>query len=182
VKLLDENEQPVRDEDGGEMYLNAPSMAAYYWNKREKSRESFQGVWYRTGDRYVRDSDGYYYYQARADDMFKSSSNWVSPIEVESVLLSHEAVAQAAVIGCEDTRAGRENTGQVPAAFVVLKPSHQPSDALRDELQAFSRDRLAPNFYKYPRLVEFVDDLPRTAGGKIQRFKLRERVSSFGGT
>src|SRR5438094_2341404 len=115
-----------------------------YWADRERSRESFQGAWTRTGDKYCRDSDGYYVYAGRSDDMLKVSGQFVSPFEVEATLVKHAAVLEAAVIGTPD-----ENGITRSKAFVVLKPGQAPSAALADELKAFVKGQLAP--HKYPR-------------------------------
>ena len=120
----------------------------------------------RTGDRYSRDADGFYWHAGRADDMLKVGGLWVSPIEVENVLLEHEAVRECAVVGREDADALVK-----PMAFVVLRPGHAGTAGLAAALQDFVRTRLAE--YKRPRWVEFLDELPRTATGKVQRFKLR---------
>jgi benzoate-CoA ligase len=135
---------------------------------REKSRRTFCGEWTRTGDKYRQDDEGYFVYCGRVDDMLKVSGIWVSPSEVESALVAHEDVLEAAVIGVED-----EQELVKPKAFVVLKPGVQPSDELAEELKAHVKTRLAP--YKYPRWVEFVTELPKTATGKIQRHVLRAR-------
>ncbi len=118
----------------------------------------------------MKNADGTYTYSGRSDDMLKVSGIYVSPFEVESTLMQHEAVLEAAVIGVPDAD-GLTKT----KAYVVLKPGKQTTDA---ELKAFVKDKLAP--YKYPRQIEFVSDLPKTATGKIQRFRLREteRASS----
>ena len=136
-----------------------------YWSNRDKSRETFQGAWTRSGDKYTCDADGYYTYAGRSDDMLKVSGIYVSPFEVEATLMQHPAVLESAVIGKED-QDGLTKT----KAYVVLKDGMQ---ATTEELQAFVKQRLAP--YKYPRFVEFVEELPKTATGKIQRFRLRER-------
>ena len=139
-----------------------------YWNNCEKSRVTFQGSWTRSGDKYSVDADGYYVYSGRTDDMLKVGGIYVSPIEVEAALVTHPAVLEAAVIG----RADDEELVK-PQAYIVLKASHQPSLALAEELRQHVKSRLAP--YKYPRWIEFIDELPKTATGKIQRFKLRAR-------
>ena len=160
----------VLKEDGevGDLFIKGPSAALMYWGNREKSRETFQGGWTRSGDKYVRDADGYYTYSGRSDDMLKVSGIWVSPFEVEATLMQHPAVLECAVIGTEDAE-GLTKT----KAFVVVKQGAAVSDA---ELKAFVKERLAA--YKYPRAIEFVDELPKTATGKIQRFRLRERERS----
>jgi benzoate-CoA ligase len=134
-----------------------------YWGNRVKSRETFQGAWTKSGDKYIRNADGTYTYAGRSDDMLKVSGVYVSPFEVEATLVQHAAVLEAAVIGKEDAD-GLTKT----KAFVVLKSGAHADEA---ELKAFVKDRLAP--FKYPRYIEFVPDLPKTATGKIQRFKLR---------
>ncbi|MEO8120295.1 MAG: benzoate-CoA ligase family protein, partial [Rhodoferax sp.] len=149
-------------------YIQGPSAALMYWGNRDKSRETFQGAWTKSGDKYVRNADGSYTYSGRSDDMLKVSGIYVSPFEVEATLVQHPAVLEAAVIGVSDDE-GLTKT----KAFVVLKAGAEASEA---ELKAFVKERLAP--YKYPRHIEFVTDLPKTATGKIQRFKLRERETA----
>ena len=136
-----------------------------YWGNRAKTRETFQGGWTKSGDKYVRNEDGSYTYGGRSDDMLKVSGVYVSPFEVEATLVQHPAVLEAAVIGVADAE-GLIKT----KAFVTLKPG---ATATEEELKAFVKTRLAP--YKYPRQIEFVSELPKTATGKIQRFRLRER-------
>jgi benzoate-CoA ligase len=169
TKILDEDEKPVADGEIGELYMKSESFASWYWRKRDRSRDTFRGPWLKTGDRFTRDAEGYYYYQGRADDMIKTTSGWVSPIEVEGALLRHPAVAEVAVIGCNDA------DGLIkPKAFVVLKAGHASGTQLVAELQKHSQAELAPSFYKYPRWIDFVTALPKTAGGKIQRYQLRQ--------
>lgn len=165
VELRGEDGQPVPDGEPGDLYIQGPSAAMMYWGNREKTRETFQGGWTKSGDKYVRNEDGSYTYGGRSDDMLKVSGIYVSPFEVEATLVQHTAVLEAAVIGVNDAD-GLTKT----KAFVVLK---QGADASEAELKAFVKDKLAP--YKYPRQIAFVQDLPKTATGKIQRFKLRER-------
>jgi acyl-coenzyme A synthetase/AMP-(fatty) acid ligase len=168
ARILDEDENPVPDGEIGELYMKSESFAASYWKKRERSRDTFRGPWLKTGDRYRRDSDGYYYYAGRGDDMFKTSGQWVSPIEVEGALLRHPSVAEVAVIGVTDV------DGLIkPKALVVLKPGQEAGRELVLALQEHSKSVLAPDYYKYPRWIDFVADLPKTATGKIQRYKLR---------
>ena len=163
VELRGENGEAVPDGEPGDLYIHGPSAALMYWGNRAKSRETFQGEWTKSGDKYIRNADGTYTYAGRSDDMLKVSGIYVSPFEVEATLVQHPAVLEAAVIGKEDAE-GLTKT----KAFVVLKPGTQTDEAT---LKAFVKDRLAP--YKYPRFIEFVADLPKTATGKIQRFKLR---------
>ncbi|MBU3738059.1 MAG: benzoate-CoA ligase family protein [Rhodoferax sp.] len=167
IELRGEDGGPVPDGEPGDLYIHGPSSAMMYWGNRAKSRETFQGGWTKSGDKYVRNPDGTYTYSGRSDDMLKVSGIYVSPFEVEATLVQHPAVLEAAVIGKEDAD-GLTKT----KAFVVLKAGQQVSEA---ELKAFVKDRLAP--YKYPRFIEFVTDLPKTATGKIQRFRLREAES-----
>ena len=167
IELRGDDGGPVADGEPGDLYIHGPSSALMYWGNRGKSRETFQGGWTKSGDKYVRNPDGTYTYSGRSDDMLKVSGIYVSPFEVEATLVQHPAVLEAAVIGVPDSE-GLTKT----KAFVVRKDGQ---DVGVDELKAFVKDRLAP--YKYPRIIEFVDELPKTATGKIQRFKLRQRES-----
>jgi benzoate-CoA ligase len=166
LSLRGDDGQNVPDGEVGDLYIQGPSSAMMYWGNREKSCETFQGAWTRSGDKYVRNEDGSYTYSGRSDDMLKVSGIYVSPFEVESTLAQHPSVLEAAVIGAPDAD-GLMKT----RAYVVCKPGM----ALQaEELKNFVKERLAP--YKYPRVIEFLDELPKTATGKIQRFKLRERA------
>jgi benzoate-CoA ligase family protein len=166
MRLLSDDGEPVPDGAEGALWVRGPTAAMGYWNDRERSLATFHGPWTRTGDRYVRDAEGYYTYSGRTDDMLKVSGIWVSPFEVESALAAHEAVLEAAVVGDTDA------DGLVkPRAFVVLKDAGRASPELAEVLKAFVKSTLAP--YKYPRWIEFLRELPKTATGKIQRFKLR---------
>jgi len=170
IELRGEDGRPVADGEVGDLYVKGPTSAIMYWNSRVKSRDTFQGQWTKSGDKYVRRADGFYVYSGRGDDMLKVSGLYVSPFEVEAALIQHPAVLEAAVIGRPDAD-GLTKT----KAFVVLKPGHATEPGLEDALKAFVKDKLAP--YKYPRYIEFIDELPKTATGKIQRFRLRERES-----
>jgi benzoate-CoA ligase family protein len=166
AKIMDEDGREVEPGGSGELYIQSPSFAAYYWQKRERSKDTFRGPWLKTGDRYTRDTEGYFYYEARGDDMFKSNGQWVSPIEVENVLLRHECVAEAAVVAYEDA------DGLVkPSAYVVLKAGYTGDEALAETLKAHCLQQLAA--YKHPRVIHFTTELPKTATGKIQRYRLR---------
>jgi benzoate-CoA ligase len=147
----------------GELQISGPSAAIMYWNNRAKTKATFAGEWTRSGDKYTRDADGYYTYGGRSDDMLKVGGIYVSPFEVEACLMTHGAVLEAAVIGAADT-----DELVKPKAFVVLKPGQNAS---AEDLQMHVKSQLAP--YKYPRWIQFVPELPKTATGKIQRFKLR---------
>jgi len=164
VELRGEAGAAVPDGEPGDLYIHGPSAAMMYWGNRAKTRETFQGGWTKSGDKYVRNADGSYTYSGRSDDMLKVSGIYVSPFEVEATLVQHPAVLEAAVIGVPDAE-GLTKT----KAFVVRKAGATVSE---DELKAFVKEKLAP--YKYPRQIAFVDDLPKTATGKIQRFKLRD--------
>jgi 4-hydroxybenzoate-CoA ligase len=166
VRLVSEAGDDVPDGEVGELLVEAPSAGEGYWNQRSKSRHTFQGNWTRTGDKYVRDADGRYTFCGRADDMFKVSGIWVSPFEVESALITHPAVLEAAVVPHADPEGLLK-----PKAFVVLRAG-TPADNLYESLKEHVKQKIGP--WKYPRWVDVVDSLPKTATGKIQRFKLRE--------
>ena len=163
IELRGDDGNAVPDGEPGDLYIKGPSAALMYWGNREKSRETFQGGWTKSGDKYIRNADGTYTYGGRSDDMLKVSGIYVSPFEVEATLIQHAAVLEAAVIGVID-KEGLTKT----KAFVVRKAG---AEVTEDALKAFVKDKLAP--YKYPRQIEFVTELPKTATGKIQRFKLR---------
>jgi len=167
LRLLDEAMQPTRDGEIGELYVRGESAGDGYWNQRAKSRATFQGEWTRTGDKFTRDADGRYTYCGRADDMFKVSGVWVSPFEVETALAGHPAVLEAAVVPAEDA-----DRLLKPKAFIVLKEGAS-SQGLDEALKAHVKASIGA--WQYPRWIEIVDALPKTATGKIQRFKLRER-------
>jgi benzoate-CoA ligase len=171
IRLVDEESKPVAKGEIGELQVAGPTSAAFYWNNREKSRNTFIGPWTKSGDKYIESEDGYFTYCGRADDMLKVSGIWVSPFEVEAALASHEAVLEAAVVG-----QGDDNGLIKPKAFVVLRADAAQTPELAAVLQQHVKSRLAP--YKYPRWIEFVPDLPKTATGKIQRFKLRAAKST----
>jgi 4-hydroxybenzoate-CoA ligase len=170
VKIVDDSGRELPHGEIGELVVRGPSAGEGYWNQRAKSRRTFCGEWTFTGDKYVRDVDGYYYCCGRTDDMFKVNGMWVSPFEVEAALVSHEAVLEAAVIGKED------GDGLVrPKAFIVLKDGYAVDEQLTETLRGYVKERAGA--WKYPRWIDFRPDLPRTATGKIQRFKLRDEES-----
>ena len=166
LRVVAESGEPATTGELGELWVSGDSSATAYWNQRDKSRATFQGVWTRTGDKYRVDAEGYYHYCGRTDDMLKVGGQWVSPFEVESALLAHPGVVEAAVVGQDDEQ------GLVkPKAFVVVGEGTEGDQILADELKEFVKGRLAP--FKYPRWIEFAESLPKTATGKIQRYKLR---------
>jgi benzoate-CoA ligase family protein len=166
ARILDENGAPVAQGESGALWLRAESAAKYYWNKPEKTAETMVDGWLNTGDTYRQDADGYFIYEGRSDDMLKVGGIWCSPVEIENCLVGHPAVLEAAVVGHAD-----EAELIKPRAIVVLKQAGSGNAALTEALMAHCKQTLAP--YKYPRWVEYVAELPKTATGKIQRFKLR---------
>jgi 4-hydroxybenzoate-CoA ligase len=167
LRIVDEHGNALADGEIGELIVRGPSAGEGYWNQRAKSRRTFVGEWTYTGDKFRRDADGYYHYCGRTDDMFKVSGMWVSPFEVEAALASHEAVLEAAVVGKEDA------DGLIkPKAFVVLKNGYAADEGLFETLRVHVKERAGA--WKYPRWIDVRGDLPRTATGKIQRYKLRD--------
>ncbi|MDQ6640906.1 MAG: benzoate-CoA ligase family protein [Actinomycetota bacterium] len=166
VELRDTEGRPVPDGQPGALHVRGASIALGYWHRTDASRQVFCGEWLVTGDTYVRSADGYYTCLGRNSDMLKAGGIWVSPAEVESRLLEHPLVRQAAVVGRPDLD-GLDK----PVAVVVA------DDAVDEAtLVAWCRDGLA--HFKVPRQVVFVDDLPKTATGKLQRFKVRDLVAA----
>jgi benzoate-CoA ligase family protein len=169
ARIEDEQGNPVPDGEIGNLLIKGDAVCAFYWNQHEKSKQTIQGHWLRTGDKYYRDNDGYYWYVGRSDDMMKVKGMWVSPVEIESALMEHSAVQEAAVVGMADN-----NELTKPSAYVVLREGEQGTDAKRQELMEHLKSRLSA--YKCPQKIEFVQQLPKTATGKIQRYKLRQVV------
>ncbi len=166
AKAVDEAGNEVPRGEIGTLYVKGDSSAAYYWNRHDKTKQTMLGEWLNTGDKYYQDEDGYWWTVGRGDDMLKVGGIWVSPLEVENTLLEHPAVLESAVIGAPD------DEGLIKTlAFVVLKEGYQPDENLAQDLQKYVKSKIAP--YKYPRWIKFVDELPKTATGKIQRFRLR---------
>jgi 4-hydroxybenzoate-CoA ligase len=182
ARLVNESGQDVGTNEIGDLLVRSDATCAGYWNKHERSKQTFVGDWFRTGDKYVRDEDDYFWYAGRANDLFKVNGLWLSPAEVESVLITHSAVHEAAIVGRED------NDGLMkPAAYVVLTPeaaAREPAvlEMLAQELRELVAERIGG--YKRPRWIEFVREIPKTATGKLQRFKLREQQADqpYGGT
>lgn len=171
ARILDHDRKPVAAGEIGNLWIAGDSVCACYWNQPEKTQDTIEGRWLRTGDKFTQDSDGYFWYAGRSDDMLKVGGQWVSPVEVENALLQHPDVQECGVIGRED-----HDSLVKPMAFVVLRPGVDGSPARGTELEQFVRTQLAD--YKRPRWVAFVPELPKTATGKIQRFKLRELATS----
>jgi benzoate-CoA ligase len=167
ARVVDEDDEPAKPGEIGNLLIKSDSTCSHYWNQHEKSKSTIEGHWIRTGDKYYQDADGYFWYAGRSDDMLKCSGVWLSPIEIEAVLIEHPAVQEAAVIGRKD-----EDELLKPAAYVLLKNGSTGTADLGRELQEFVLSRLP--VFKRPRWVEFVDELPKTATGKLQRYKLRE--------
>jgi benzoate-CoA ligase family protein len=173
AKIVDEEGREIPPGEVGNLMVKGEANSPYYWNKHDQTKRTMQGEWLRTGDTYYRDQEGYYWYCGRSDDMLKVGGLWVSPTEIENTLMEHPSVLEAAVIGSKDS------DGLIkPKAYVLLKSEFKANDQLRTDLQSHVKSKLAP--YKYPRWVEFVDDLPKTVTGKIQRFRLRGNHSSDG--
>jgi benzoate-CoA ligase len=173
ARIVDEAGEPVPDGETGNLWIKGDSVCACYWNQHEKTKETIQGHWLRTGDKYYRDADGYYWYVGRSDDMMKVKGMWVSPIEIEAALIEHPAVQEAAVVGYADG-----NQLVKPAAFVVLKTGSESAATAGESIRSYLTSRLAA--HKCPQRIDFVPELPKTATGKIQRYKLRE-ICSFSG-
>ena len=171
ARLVDENGHWVPTGELGDLVVRGDSTCAFYWNRHEQTKDTIGGHWIRTGDKYRQDDDGFFWFAGRSDDMLKVGGIWVSPAEVEHLLLEHPAVQACGVTGRED------QDGLIkPVAHVVPHAGRERGADLAAELQQFARQRLAE--YKRPRWIEFVDALPLTATGKIQRFKLRTRTPS----
>jgi len=166
ARILDEEGYPVEAGEAGYLSVKGDSAAAYYWRNHEKTKATMKGEWVFAGDWYRVDEDGFYWYEGRSDDMIKVSGLWVSPVEVESTLMDHDAVIEAAAVGIPVDELTRVK------AYIVLREGYEGSDSLTEELQNWCKERLKR--YQYPHLVEFVGELPKTVTGKIQRFKLRQ--------
>jgi benzoate-CoA ligase len=171
ARIVDDNGQDVPDGEIGSLLIKGDSVCASYWNQHEKTKDTIQGHWIRTGDKYYRDPDGYYWYVGRNDDMMKVKGMWVSPIEIESVLMEHPMVQEAAAIGNIDG-----NQLVKPTAYLILKNGLNNTPQIIEEIRQHVLGKLAA--YKCPQIFEVVTELPKTATGKIQRYKLRQSVSS----
>jgi benzoate-CoA ligase len=172
IRLVDDNGVDVQQGEVGDLLVSGGSLFAGYWRRHQVTQRVLRGEWYFTGDKYRQDADGYYWYMGRADDLLRVSGHWVSPAEVEGALISHPAVLEAAVVGKEDG-----DKLIKPKAFVVLRDGEKPTEALVDALKAHVKATIAP--FQYPRWIEFCGSLPKTATGKIQRFKLRASTANL---
>jgi acetyl-CoA synthetase len=171
VAVIDEKANELPPGELGEIAVHRkddPVFFLEYWKNPQATKDKFVGDWGCTGDQGKTDADGYFWYQGRSDDVIKSAGYRIGPAEIESCLVKHRAVANAAVIGKPD-----ETRGAIIKAFIVLQPGESPSQALIEDIQGHVRGRLAP--YEYPREIEFIDALPMTTTGKVQRKELRKR-------
>lgn len=167
AKLVDDDGQPTPQGEIGNLMVRGDSICSSYWNKHDVTQQAIEGEWIRTRDKYHIDEDGYFWYDGRTNDMLKVGGRWVSPAEVESAAASHPSVLECAIVGVLD-----EENLEKPKAYVVLRDGTTATPEMAAEIQAFVRTRLAA--YKYPREIEFLPELPKTATGKIQRYKLRQ--------
>jgi benzoate-CoA ligase len=167
ARIVDDDGRAVAPGEIGNLWIKGDSTCAGYWNQHEKTKETFEGHWFRTGDKYHQDEEGYFWYAGRANDLFKVNGRWLSPTEVESALIAHPAIREAAVVARDD-----ESGLTKAAAYVVVNDDLTPSDQLIRELQDWVAESIGA--YKRPRWIEFLPELPKTATGKLQRFKLRE--------
>jgi len=168
ARLVDDQGRPVAPGMIGQLLIKGDSTSPGYWNRHELTKATMQGEWLRTGDMFYQDTDGYFFFCGRTDDMLKVGGMWVAPAEVEAALGDHPAILEVAVIGRGDTDGLTK-----PHAYCVLRDEVAASDTLAAELRESVRKRLGG--YKSPRWVDFVAELPKTATGKIQRFALRQR-------
>jgi benzoate-CoA ligase family protein len=169
AKIVDDNDQPVTPGEIGNLVVKADSTCAFYWSQHEKTKDTIEGHWIRTGDKYYQDEDGYFWYAGRSDDMLKVSGVWISPVEIERVLIEHPAVREAAVVFRKD-----DDDLPKPIACIVTRDGAAGTPELARELQEFVLGRLP--VFKRPRWIEFFSELPKTATGKLQRFKLRSGI------
>ena len=172
LRLVDDDGAVLEGPAVGSLEVRGDSCAAFYWHQHEKTKRCMRGDWFASGDRYERRADGTYAYVGRSDDMLKIGGLWVSPVDMENVLIEHPAVAALGVVGA--TVDGQSRI----AAFVELADGVTGDERLADELRAWCKDRMRR--YEYPHVVRFVDALPRTLTGKVQRFMLRELAQGDG--
>jgi acetyl-CoA synthetase len=171
VQLCDPEGRPVPRGEAGILWVRGDSNAPFYWKRPDKTRETMrEGGWIVTGDRFHEDEDGFFWFEGRADDLVKVSGQWVHPLEVERALAEHPAVRECAVLAVHD-----ENRLTTLKAWVALRPGQTAGAETTHTLQEFVKRALVP--FKYPRLVEYLDELPKTGTDKIDRQRLRERVA-----
>lgn len=169
--ILDDWREPVKRGEIGDLFIKTDALCAYYWQEHERTKATIEGPWIKTGDKYYQDDDLYFWHVGRTDDMLKCSGMWVSPVEVENILIEHPSVLEVGVIGKED------GDGLIkPAAYIVLREGREENSKLGDDIKAFAAARLPA--YKRPQWVIFLRELPRTTTGKLQRFKLRDAQRS----
>jgi len=166
AKIVGEENEILPQGESGALWIKGGSIAKYYWNNPEKTAATMQDEWINTGDTYYQDEDGYFVYCGRNDDMMKVGGIWCSPFEIEAKLIEHPAVLEAAVVARAD-----DDELIKPEAFIIVAEGTTGGDELAAELLEHCKDGLAR--YKYPRWFNFVEELPKTATGKIQRFRLR---------
>jgi benzoate-CoA ligase len=171
MRLLDDDGNPVGPNQIGNLQVSGGSIASAYWNQREETRSNMLGEWFVTGDRYLVDEEGFYYFRGRSDDMLRVGGKWLAPREVENTINQHGAVTESAVVGYQD-----QDDLIKPYAFIVLNSDVSPSNKVEEDIKQFVRDRIAA--YKYPRWIEFTDQIPKTSGGKIQRYVLQEKIQA----
>ena len=171
IEIIDEDGHPCAPGEIGDIAVrkDLPSLFKHYYKDEERTKKAFRGNYYLTGDRASKDEDNYYWFQGRSDDIIISSGYTIGPFEVEDALIKHSAVKECAVVASPDP-----DRGNVVKAFVVLTdPTLTADELLIKDLQNHVKHLTAP--YKYPRLIEFVSDLPKTNSGKIRRVELRAR-------
>jgi len=173
AKIIDDDGNDLGVDEVGTLLIKGDSIANGYWNKHEQTKDTFRGEWINTHDKFRLDEDDYFWYAGRTDDMMRVGGQAVWPADVESILMTHEAVLESGVVGVPDKE------GLIkPRAYVVLKDKQAASEDLVKELQTFVKTTTQP--HKYPRTVIFIDELPKTATGKIQRYKLRQMAQAEG--
>jgi acetyl-CoA synthetase/medium-chain acyl-CoA synthetase len=173
LDVVDEEGQPLSPGSEGDIAIKVSPVRPVglfkeYLGSPEATKRTLKGEWYITGDRAYKDDEGYYWFVGRADDIILTSGYRIGPFEIESVLIEHPAVKESAVVASPD-----EIRGEIVKAFIVLTKDFQPSEALVKELQEFVKKQTAP--YKYPRKIQFIDELPKTLSGKIRRKELKLR-------
>ena len=175
TRLLDDDGEPVESGKIGNLLVSGGSIASAYWNQRDETKRNMLGEWFVTGDRYMVDEDGFYFFRGRSDDMLRVGGRWLAPREVEHTLNRHPAIEESVVVGFQD-----KDELIKPYAFVVLGPGISPSEQLDEEIKSFVKDKIAS--YKYPRRIEFIDSIPRTEGGNIMRYVLQEKIREKDGS